>query len=35
MDILIPLVIILTILGFSVKKFKPLWWSKITSFFKK
>ena len=35
MDILIPLVIIAVVFGFSVRKFKPELWSKVTAKFKK
>jgi len=35
MDILIPLIIITVIAGWSVKKFKPELWSKVTAKFKK
>jgi hypothetical protein len=35
MDILIPLVIITTIVLFSIKKFKPQVWKKIVAKFKK
>jgi len=35
MDVLIPLIIITLVLGWSVKRFKPLLWSKITSILKK
>ena len=35
MDILIPLVIISVVLGWSVKRFKPELWNKVTAKFKK
>ena len=35
MDILIPLVIIAVVFGWSVRKFKPEVWKKITAKFKK
>jgi len=35
MDILIPLAIIAVIIAWSVKKFKPELWNKITAKFKK
>jgi regulatory protein YycH of two-component signal transduction system YycFG len=35
MDILIPLVIIVVVLAWSVKRFKPEFWNKITAKFKK
>mgnify|MGYP003630710899 FL=1 len=35
MDILIPLVIITTVVLFSIKKFKPQVWKKIVTKFKK
>jgi regulatory protein YycH of two-component signal transduction system YycFG len=35
MDVLIPLVIITVVLAWSVKKFKPELWNKITAKFKK
>ncbi len=35
MDILIPAIIITAVILFSIKKFKPELWSKITSKFKK
>jgi len=35
MDILIPLVMIAVLLGFSVRKFKPELWKKVTAKFKK
>ena len=35
MDILIPLAIIVVVLAWSVKKFKPELWNKVTSKFKK
>ena len=35
MDILIPLAIITTVVLFSIKKFKPELWVKITSILKK
>jgi len=35
MDILIPLVIVTLVLAWSVKKFKPELWNKVTSKFKK
>jgi len=35
MDILIPLTIITVVLVWSVKKFKPELWNKVTSQFKK
>jgi hypothetical protein len=35
MDILIPLAIITVVLGFSVRKFKPELWKKVTAKFKK
>lgn len=35
MDILIPSVIIAVIIAWSVKKFKPELWNKITAKFKK
>jgi len=34
MEILIPLAIIAVIMGWSVKKFKPELWAKVTSKFK-
>ena len=34
MDILIPLVIVTLVLAWSVKKFKPELWNKVTSKFK-
>ncbi len=34
MDILIPLAIIVVVLAWSVKKFKPELWAKVTSKFK-
>jgi hypothetical protein len=34
MDILIPLTIIVVVLAWSVKKFKPELWAKVTSKFK-
>jgi len=35
MDILIPLIIVTVVLAWSVKKFKPELWNKVTSKFKK
>jgi len=35
MDILIPLVIVTLVLAWSVKRFKPELWTKVTSKFKK
>ena len=35
MDILIPVVIIVAIVGLSIKKFKPELWNKAVSKFKK
>jgi len=35
MDALIPLVIVLVIVCFSIKRFKPVIWNKIVSRFKK
>ena len=35
MDILIPLVIVVVVLAWSVKRFKPKLWKKVTSKFKK
>jgi hypothetical protein len=35
MDILIPLIIVAVVLAWSVKKFKPELWTKVTSKFKK
>jgi hypothetical protein len=35
MDILIPLVIIAAVFGFSVRKFNPELWKKVTAKFKK
>jgi hypothetical protein len=35
MDVLVPLIIVTIITLFSIKKFKPELWSKITSKFKK
>jgi len=35
MDILIPLIIVAVVLAWSVKKFKPELWNKITAKFKK
>jgi hypothetical protein len=35
MDILIPLVIIAVVFGWSVRKFKPELWKKVISKFKK
>jgi|TARA_R110000824_G_scaffold172306_1_gene350101 hypothetical protein len=35
MDILIPLIIVTVVLAWSVKKFKPELWNKITAKFKK
>ena len=35
MDILIPLAIIIVVLAWSVKKFKPELWNKVTSKLKK
>jgi|TARA_S200002703_G_scaffold39291_1_gene34434 hypothetical protein len=35
MDILIPLAIIAVIIAWSVKKYKPEFWNKITAKFKK
>ncbi len=35
MDILIPVVIIVAIVGLSIKKFKPELWTKAVSKFKK
>jgi len=35
MDILIPLAIIITIVLFSIRKFKPQVWKKIVTKFKK
>ena len=35
MDVLIPLVIITLVLAFSVRRFKPELWSKVTDKFKK
>ena len=35
MDILIPLVIVVVVLAWSVKRFKPELWEKITSKLKK
>ena len=34
MDILIPLVIVAVVLAWSIKKFKPELWAKVTSKFK-
>ena len=34
MDILVPLIIISTIVLFSIRKFKPELWSKVTAKFK-
>ena len=34
MDILIPLAIVVVVLAWSVKKFKPELWNKVTSKFK-
>jgi len=35
MDILIPLIIVTVALAWSVKRFKPELWNKVTSKFKK
>ena len=35
MDILIPLAIVTVVLAWSVKRFKPEFWNKVTSKFKK
>jgi hypothetical protein len=35
MDILIPLIIVAAVLAWSVKRFKPELWTKVTSKFKK
>mgnify|MGYP000035327327 FL=1 len=35
MDILIPLIIVAVVLAWSVKRFKPELWTKVTSKFKK
>jgi len=35
MDILIPLIIVAVVIGWSVKKFKPELWNKVTSKLKK
>ena len=35
MDILIPLVIVVVVLAWSVKRFKPEIWNKVTSKFKR
>jgi hypothetical protein len=35
MDILIPLIIVTIVLAWSVKRFKPELWTKVTSKFKK
>jgi len=34
MDILIPLIIVAVVLAWSVKRFKPELWAKVTSKFK-
>ena len=34
MDILIPLIIVTAVLAWSVKRFKPELWNKVTSKFK-
>ena len=35
MEILIPLIIVTVVLAWSIKKFKPEMWNKVTSKFKK
>jgi len=35
MDILVPLAIVVVVLAWSVKRFKPELWTKVTSKFKK
>jgi hypothetical protein len=35
MDILIPLAIVVVVLAWSVKRFKPELWNKVTSKFKR
>lgn len=35
MDILIPLIIVTVVLAWSVKRFKPELWNKVTSKFKR
>ena len=35
MDVLIPLIIVAVVLAWSVKRFKPELWTKVTSKFKK